>query len=121
VIGIIADYPGHKCLVGRFHGSNLLCAWRPAICVRKPLVALWRALVSSTVIQAGLESPIDWAATLEALVEAGAEKFLDLGPGHALADNDARSVPRRPQLRSRCVPQHRRSARLDFIGMRERR
>ncbi|SFP75762.1 [acyl-carrier-protein] S-malonyltransferase [Bradyrhizobium sp. Ghvi] len=30
--------------------------------------------------------PIDWAATLEALVEQGVDRVLDLGPGHALAE-----------------------------------
>lgn len=30
--------------------------------------------------------PIDWAATLEALVELGVDQVLDLGPGHALAE-----------------------------------
>jgi [acyl-carrier-protein] S-malonyltransferase len=34
---------------------------------------------------------LDWSATLQALVESGADRFLDLGPGHALADM-ARSV-----------------------------
>lgn len=31
-------------------------------------------------------TPLDWAATLEALVEVGADTILDLGPGHALAE-----------------------------------
>ena len=30
--------------------------------------------------------PIDWSATLEALAELGADRALDLGPGHALAE-----------------------------------
>ncbi|WP_248879135.1 acyl transferase [Bradyrhizobium japonicum] len=30
--------------------------------------------------------PIDWATTLEALVELGVDQVLDLGPGHALAE-----------------------------------
>jgi [acyl-carrier-protein] S-malonyltransferase len=30
--------------------------------------------------------PIDWSATLQAVVELGVSKVLDLGPGHALAD-----------------------------------
>jgi [acyl-carrier-protein] S-malonyltransferase len=30
--------------------------------------------------------PIDWSATLEALAELGADRVLDLGPGHALAE-----------------------------------
>lgn len=30
--------------------------------------------------------PIDWSVTLEALVELGVSKVLDLGPGHALAE-----------------------------------
>jgi malonyl CoA-acyl carrier protein transacylase len=30
--------------------------------------------------------PIDWSATLEALVELGVSQVLDLGPGHALAE-----------------------------------
>ncbi|MCJ2080834.1 hypothetical protein [Methylobacterium sp. J-090] len=31
-------------------------------------------------------TPIDWAACLEAIVERGATRVLELGPGHALAD-----------------------------------
>jgi [acyl-carrier-protein] S-malonyltransferase len=33
-----------------------------------------------------IATQIDWASTLEALSEAGIERILDLGPGHALAD-----------------------------------
>ena len=47
---------------------------------------IFRASASTAALAARLAHPIDWAATLEALVEAGAEAFLDLGPGHALAD-----------------------------------
>jgi [acyl-carrier-protein] S-malonyltransferase len=37
--------------------------------------------------------PIDWAATLEALVELGVTEVLDLGPGHALAEMMRASQP----------------------------
>ena len=37
-------------------------------------------------LAAQVARPIDWAATLEALVELGCDCFLDLGPGHGLAD-----------------------------------
>ncbi|HWT97411.1 MAG TPA: acyltransferase domain-containing protein [Terriglobales bacterium] len=37
-------------------------------------------------LAAQIADPIDWAATLEALVELGVDHVLDLGPGHALAD-----------------------------------
>ncbi|WP_420969825.1 acyltransferase domain-containing protein [Bradyrhizobium sp. B120] len=37
--------------------------------------------------------PIDWAATLEALVELGVTEVLDLGPGHALAEMMKASQP----------------------------
>lgn len=37
-------------------------------------------------LAAQIAEPIDWAATLEALVELGIDQVLDLGPGHALAD-----------------------------------
>jgi [acyl-carrier-protein] S-malonyltransferase len=37
-------------------------------------------------LAAQVATPIDWAATLEALIESGVDRVLDLGPGHALAD-----------------------------------
>lgn len=37
-------------------------------------------------LAAQIAAPIDWAASLEALVELGVDQVLDLGPGHALAD-----------------------------------
>lgn len=37
-------------------------------------------------LAAQLAEPIDWAAMLEALVERGASRMLELGPGRALAD-----------------------------------
>ncbi|HVI88295.1 MAG TPA: acyltransferase domain-containing protein [Dongiaceae bacterium] len=37
-------------------------------------------------LAAQIAAPINWAATLEALVELGVDHVLDLGPGHALAD-----------------------------------
>jgi len=42
-------------------------------------------------LAADVARTLDWNATLQALVESGADRFLDLGPGHALADM-ARSV-----------------------------
>jgi [acyl-carrier-protein] S-malonyltransferase len=36
-------------------------------------------------LAAQLATPVDWAATLEALVERGADRLLELGPGDALA------------------------------------
>ena len=47
---------------------------------------VFRRSASTAALAAQIANPIDWAAALEALVEAGAETFLDLGPGHALAD-----------------------------------
>jgi [acyl-carrier-protein] S-malonyltransferase len=37
-------------------------------------------------LAAEVASPLDWAATLQALVELGVDRVLDLGPGDALAD-----------------------------------
>jgi [acyl-carrier-protein] S-malonyltransferase len=40
-----------------------------------------------------LSQPVQWAACLEACVEAGAEVFLELGPGRALAEMAANAHP----------------------------
>jgi [acyl-carrier-protein] S-malonyltransferase len=42
-------------------------------------------------LAADVARTLDWSAALQALVESGADRFLDLGPGHAMADM-ARSV-----------------------------
>jgi [acyl-carrier-protein] S-malonyltransferase len=41
-----------------------------------------------------LSQPVQWAACLEACVEAGADTFLELGPGRALAEMAASAHPR---------------------------
>lgn len=41
-----------------------------------------------------IDTTVDWAATLEALVERGAYRILELGPGTALADMIRASYPR---------------------------
>jgi [acyl-carrier-protein] S-malonyltransferase len=40
-----------------------------------------------------LSAPIQWAACLDACVEARAHAFLELGPGRALAEMAARAYP----------------------------
>jgi len=54
-------------------------------------------IFSATKALSGLASqvarPIDWASTLQALAELGADTVLDLGPGHALADMMQSLVP----------------------------
>lgn len=47
---------------------------------------LFRAGSAMPRLAAQVARPIDWAATLEALIELGCDRFLDLGPGRALAD-----------------------------------
>ena len=47
---------------------------------------IFSAADATAKLAAQVATPIDWAATLEALVESGADQVLDLGPGHALAD-----------------------------------
>ena len=44
-------------------------------------------------LAAQVARPLDWAATLEALGEAGVDRLLDLGPGHALADMARTALP----------------------------
>jgi [acyl-carrier-protein] S-malonyltransferase len=44
-------------------------------------------------LAAQVATPIDWAGTLEALAEAGVDRILDLGPGHALADMAHAALP----------------------------
>jgi hypothetical protein len=56
-------------------------------------VRIFRTSASTAALAAQLANPVDCAAALEALVEAGAEKFLDLGPGHALADMTRAAFP----------------------------
>jgi [acyl-carrier-protein] S-malonyltransferase len=40
-----------------------------------------------------LSQPVQWAACLDACVEAGADAFLELGPGRALAEMAANAYP----------------------------
>jgi [acyl-carrier-protein] S-malonyltransferase len=40
-----------------------------------------------------LSQPVQWAACLEACIEAGADTFLELGPGRALATMVAAAYP----------------------------
>ncbi|HVJ42156.1 MAG TPA: acyltransferase domain-containing protein [Dongiaceae bacterium] len=47
---------------------------------------LYRAKTAMEQLAQQVATPIDWATTLEALVERGVDAVLDLGPGHALAD-----------------------------------
>jgi [acyl-carrier-protein] S-malonyltransferase len=47
---------------------------------------IFSAAETTARLAAQVATPIDWAATLEALVESGVDRVLDLGPGHALAD-----------------------------------
>jgi len=47
-------------------------------------------------LAAQVATPIDWAATLEALVESGVDRVLDLGPGHALANMVRSAFPTVP-------------------------
>jgi len=54
---------------------------------------IFRTSASTAALAARVANPINWAAALEALVEAGAEKFLDLGPGHALAEMTRTAFP----------------------------
>jgi [acyl-carrier-protein] S-malonyltransferase len=54
---------------------------------------IFRASASTAALAARIAHPIDWAATLDALVEAGADTFLDLGPGHALASMARAAFP----------------------------
>ena len=56
-------------------------------------VRIFRTSASTAALAAQLANPIDCAAALEALVEAGAAKFLDLGPGHALAHMTGAAFP----------------------------
>lgn len=44
-------------------------------------------------LAAQVARPLDWAAALEALGEAGVDRLLDLGPGHALADMARTALP----------------------------
>lgn len=44
-------------------------------------------------LAAQIATQVDWAANLEALIEAGTDEVLDLGPGHALADMVRSSFP----------------------------
>jgi len=44
-------------------------------------------------LAAQIDTTIDWAATLEALVERGVERLLELGPGTALADMVGAAYP----------------------------
>jgi [acyl-carrier-protein] S-malonyltransferase len=44
-------------------------------------------------LAAQVARPLDWAASLEALGEAGVDRLLDLGPGHALADMARTALP----------------------------
>jgi [acyl-carrier-protein] S-malonyltransferase len=44
-------------------------------------------------LAAQMAAPVQWAACLEACVEAGATAFLELGPGHALADMAGSAYP----------------------------
>lgn len=54
-----------------------------------------------------MATTIDWAAVLEALVERGVDRVLELGPGTALADM-MRS--RYPTVEARCVDDFRSEA-----------
>jgi [acyl-carrier-protein] S-malonyltransferase len=40
-----------------------------------------------------LSQPVQWAACLDACVEAGVDVFLELGPGRALAEMAASAYP----------------------------
>jgi [acyl-carrier-protein] S-malonyltransferase len=54
---------------------------------------IFRAQEALRGLAAQVANPIDWAATLEALVEVGVDRILDLGPGHALADLARAALP----------------------------
>ncbi|NYG47942.1 [acyl-carrier-protein] S-malonyltransferase [Bradyrhizobium sp. IAR9] len=47
---------------------------------------IFSALDATAKLAGQVARPIDWAATLEALMEQGVDRVLDLGPGHALAE-----------------------------------
>jgi [acyl-carrier-protein] S-malonyltransferase len=47
-------------------------------------------------LAAQVATPIDWAATMEALVESGVDRVLDLGPGQALANMVRSAFPTAP-------------------------
>ena len=47
---------------------------------------LFRAGPAMARLAAQVAQPINWTATLEALIELGCDRFIDLGPGRALAD-----------------------------------
>ena len=48
--------------------------------------SIFRSAPALPRLAAQVARPINWVATLEALAELGCDRFLDLGPGHALAD-----------------------------------
>ncbi|MGU3391504.1 acyltransferase domain-containing protein [Sphingomonas sp. M1A8_2b] len=45
-------------------------------------------------LAAQIDTTVDWASTLEALIERGADRILELGPGSALADMVRATYPR---------------------------
>jgi [acyl-carrier-protein] S-malonyltransferase len=57
---------------------------------------IFTAAAATARLAAQVAAPIDWAATLGALAEAGVDRVLDLGPGHALADMVRDALPAIP-------------------------
>jgi [acyl-carrier-protein] S-malonyltransferase len=57
---------------------------------------IFSAADATAKLAAQVATPIDWAAALEALVESGVDRVLDLGPGHALADMMRAAFPAIP-------------------------
>ena len=45
-----------------------------------------------------LTAPVRWSASVAAMVEAGADRFLELGPGSVLAGLNKRNAPGIPSL-----------------------
>jgi [acyl-carrier-protein] S-malonyltransferase len=68
-----------KSNLGRLRRGRILLAGGDGSRVFSPDKAI-------TGLAAQVAAPIDWSSTLDAVVEIGATRVLDLGPGHALAD-----------------------------------
>ena len=71
----------------------------------RPGVRLLSGIDAATVLDVGagldklaaqISQPVQWAACIDACVESGATAFLELGPGHALADMAVTAYPALP-------------------------
>ena len=92
-------------VAGAFHSPSMAPAVEPftealrAVAFREPSVPVVSCSTTAPMtdpvseLAAALTQPVRWNATMHALVELGADRFVDVGPGRVLAKLVKRTVP----------------------------